>query len=77
LGKRIVGSSLGRSFPMGLPNRHAAFAGVLRYDLCVRQGNGTWPSLVKALVWGTREPGFKSRRPDKGNARIAYRIAER
>src|SRR6266851_3451262 len=36
----------------------------LRYDLCVRQGDGTWPSLVKALVWGTREPGFKSRRPD-------------
>ena len=28
------------------------------------KGNGTWPSLVKALVWGTREPGFKSRRPD-------------
>ena len=20
--------------------------------------------MVKALVWGTREPGFKSRRPD-------------
>ena len=36
----------------------------LRYDLSVRQGDGTWPSLVKALVWGTREPGFKSRRPD-------------
>ena len=29
------------------------------------KGNGTWPSLVKALVWGTREPGFKSRRPDQ------------
>ena len=44
-----------------------AFSGgveVLRYDLSVRQGDGTWPSLVKALVWGTREPGFKSRRPD-------------
>jgi hypothetical protein len=38
---------------------------LLRYDLCVRQGDGTWPSLVKALVWGTREPGFKSRRPDR------------
>ena len=21
--------------------------------------------MVKALVWGTREPGFKSRRPDE------------
>jgi hypothetical protein len=36
----------------------------VRYDLSVRKDNGTWPSLVKALVWGTREPGFKSRRPD-------------
>lgn len=27
-------------------------------------GTGTWPSLVRALVWGTREPGFKSPRPD-------------
>jgi hypothetical protein len=25
---------------------------------------GTWPSLVKALVWGTREQEFKSPRPD-------------
>jgi hypothetical protein len=41
----------------------------LRYDLCVRQGDGTWPSLVKALVWGTREPGFKSRRPDEAAGR--------
>ena len=45
-------------------------ARLLRYYLCVRSdppvrcGSGTWPSLVKALVWGTREPGFKSRRPD-------------
>ncbi len=26
--------------------------------------NGAWRSLVSALVWGTRGPEFKSRRPD-------------
>ena len=25
---------------------------------------GAWRSLVSALVWGTRGPEFKSRRPD-------------
>jgi hypothetical protein len=29
---------------------------------------GAWRSLVSALVWGTRGPEFKSRRPDKENA---------
>src|SRR6187455_2477953 len=27
-------------------------------------GHGAWRSLVSALVWGTRGPEFKSRRPD-------------
>jgi hypothetical protein len=27
---------------------------------------GAWRSLVSALVWGTRGPEFKSRRPDRG-----------
>src|SRR4051812_36638224 len=27
-------------------------------------GRGAWRSLVSALVWGTRGPEFKSRRPD-------------
>ena len=26
--------------------------------------HGAWRSLVSALVWGTRGPEFKSRRPD-------------
>jgi hypothetical protein len=26
---------------------------------------GAWRSLVSALVWGTRGPEFKSRRPDR------------
>ena len=26
---------------------------------------GLWRSLVSALVWGTKGPGFKSRQPDK------------
>jgi hypothetical protein len=26
---------------------------------------GAWRSLVSALVWGTRGPEFKSRRPDQ------------
>ena len=26
--------------------------------------DGAWRSLVSALVWGTRGPEFKSRRPD-------------
>jgi hypothetical protein len=26
--------------------------------------SGAWRSLVSALVWGTRGPEFKSRRPD-------------
>lgn len=26
--------------------------------------HGLWRSLVSALVWGTRGPGFKSRQPD-------------
>jgi membrane peptidoglycan carboxypeptidase len=47
-----------------------AWHGSVRYDLSVRKGDGTWPSLVKALVWGTREPGFKSRRPDSLRVRI-------
>jgi hypothetical protein len=29
-------------------------------------GRGAWRSLVSALVWGTRGPEFKSRRPDSG-----------
>src|SRR6266542_4700507 len=29
--------------------------------------NGAWRSLVSALVWGTRGPEFKSRRPDQGS----------
>jgi hypothetical protein len=28
---------------------------------------GAWRSLVSALVWGTRGPEFKSRRPDVRN----------
>src|SRR4029079_9531815 len=28
-------------------------------------GHGAWRSLVSALVWGTRGPEFKSRRPDR------------
>jgi transcriptional regulator with XRE-family HTH domain len=28
-------------------------------------GHGAWRSLVSALVWGTRGPEFKSRRPDQ------------
>ena len=31
-------------------------------------GAGAWRSLVSALVWGTRGPEFKSRRPDEGKA---------
>src|SRR6266540_5095643 len=31
--------------------------------------NGAWRSLVSALVWGTRGPEFKSRRPDWGTRR--------
>jgi hypothetical protein len=27
--------------------------------------HGAWRSLVSALVWGTRGPEFKSRRPDE------------
>src|SRR5262245_17535351 len=27
--------------------------------------HGAWRSLVSALVWGTRGPEFKSRRPDQ------------
>src|SRR4051812_48712368 len=27
--------------------------------------HGAWRSLVSALVWGTRGPEFKSRRPDR------------
>ncbi len=30
---------------------------------------GAWRSLVSALVWGTRGPEFKSRRPDRGKPR--------
>lgn len=29
--------------------------------LCI----GVWPSLDKALVWGTRDPQFKSGHPDQ------------
>jgi hypothetical protein len=32
--------------------------------LMSRRG-GTWPSLVKALDWGSRERRFESARPDK------------
>jgi hypothetical protein len=37
-------------------------------------GHGAWRSLVSALVWGTRGPEFKSRRPDqrKGPAKRAF-----
>ncbi len=30
--------------------------------------DGAWRSLVSALVWGTRGPEFKSRRPDQRKA---------
>jgi streptomycin 6-kinase len=30
--------------------------------------NGLWRSLVSALVWGTKGPGFKSRQPDYNSA---------
>ena len=30
--------------------------------------NGLWRSLVSALVWGTKGPGFKSRQPDRERA---------
>jgi hypothetical protein len=30
---------------------------------------GAWRSLVSALVWGTRGPEFKSRRPDQQKTR--------
>jgi hypothetical protein len=30
---------------------------------------GAWRSLVSALVWGTRGPEFKSRRPDQREPR--------
>jgi hypothetical protein len=41
----------------------------MRYHLNVREDGGAWPSLVKALVWGTREQRFKSARPDSRNGR--------
>ena len=30
--------------------------------------DGLWRSLVSALVWGTKGPGFKSRQPDRESA---------
>jgi hypothetical protein len=30
----------------------------------ILERRGAWRSLVSALVWGTRGPEFKSRRPD-------------
>src|ERR671931_330342 len=50
--RRVAGGAVavGRGFP-GEP-----CYGVLR--------RGAWRSLVSALVWGTRGPEFKSRRPD-------------
>lgn len=30
----------------------------------IRTANGLWRSLVSALVWGTKGPGFESRQPD-------------
>ena len=35
----------------------------------LRSAHGAWRSLVSALVWGTRGPEFKSRRPDQRKAR--------
>ena len=44
------------------------FAGVRRRAtvriVCESQDNGLWPSLVKALLWGSRDPRFKSGQPD-------------
>ncbi len=43
--------------------------GKLRFGLVTPFGydqpHGAWRSLVSALVWGTRGPEFKSRRPDE------------
>ena len=36
--------------------------------------SGAWRSLVSALVWGTRGPEFKSRRPDRRNAPVRGRF---
>jgi hypothetical protein len=39
---------------------------VLWYKVSTR--DGLWRSLVSALDWGSRGPGFKSRQPDRVNA---------
>jgi hypothetical protein len=36
-------------------------------------GNGTWRSLVSALVWGTRGRRFKSGRPDHTETALVAR----
>jgi hypothetical protein len=40
---------------------------------CSRRG--AWRSLVSALVWGTRGPEFKSRRPDSNRAVFGAQIS--
>ena len=42
-----------------------------------KQSDGLWRSLVSALDWGSRGPGFKSRQPDHDSAvqRAAQSVA--
>ena len=43
----------------------------------IRTANGLWRSLVSALVWGTKGPGFESRQPDEERPPIRGAVQRR
>jgi hypothetical protein len=70
VGRESCGRHLRRALLAGrVPGRARALAPGMRYPLRVAVANGTWPSLVKALDWGSRERRFESARPDSLNGR--------